>query len=263
MGAADGASEGEGFAAVWRELNSMQNRKANYGLDAPGLVKLFFFGGGLLVLIGAALIAWHKNGLLIAVGFTLLFPGIVFFLESILMFLSSHYGKLRARDNLLHDLHLRGDESILDVGCGRGLLLIGAAKRLSKGKAVGIDLWSQQDLADNRSTATMENALIEGVEQRVEVHNGDMRKMPFGDGTFDAIVASNSIHNIYDREGRRQAIGEIVRVLKSGGQVALLDIRHTAEYAEDLQVAGMKEVERSALVFWIFPPVRVVRGKKP
>jgi arsenite methyltransferase len=238
-------------------------RKANYGLDAPGLVKFFFFGGGLLVLTGAALIALRKNALLVAIGFTLLFPGIIFFLQSLLMFFSSHYGKLRARDNLLDNLHLRGDETVLDVGCGRGLLLMGAAKRLPNGKAMGLDLWSQHDLADNRSTATMQNARIEGVEQRVEVHNGDMRDMPFADGTFDAVVASNSIHNIYDRDGRRRAINEIVRVLKTGGQVALLDIRHTAQYADDLRAAGMQNITRSGLIFWIFPPVRVVTGKKP
>ena len=239
-----------------------EKRKADYGLDAPGLVKLFFFGGGLLVLIGAGLIAWHKNGLLVAVGFTLLFPGVTFFVESFLMYFSSHYGKLRARDRLLDDLHFQGNETVLDVGCGRGLLLIGAAKRLSNGKAMGLDLWSQQDLADNRSTATMENARIEGVEQRVEIHNGDMRQMPFSDGMFDAIVSSNAIHNIYDREGRRRAINQIVRVLKSGGQVALLDFRHTAEYADDLRAAGMQNVARSGLVFWIFPPVSIVTGKK-
>jgi len=239
-----------------------EQRKANYGLDAPGLVRLFFFGGGLLVLLGAALIAWRKNGLLIGVGFTLLFPGITFFLEAVLMHFSSYCGKLQARDRLLDDLHLSGNETVLDVGCGRGLLLIGAAKRLPNGKAVGLDLWNQQDLADNRSTATMENARLEGVDQRVEVHNGDMRQMPFADGTFDAIVSSNAIHNIYDRDGRRQAINQIVRVLKSGGQVALLDFRHTHEYADDLRAAGMKDVTRSGLVFWIFPPVRVVRARK-
>src|SRR4051794_6245248 len=120
-----------------------QRRKPNYGLDAPGLVKLFFFGGGAMAAIGIALILWRKNGLLIAGGFTLFFPGVIFFLESLLMFFSSHYGKLRARDNLLDNLHLSGDETILDVGCGRGLLLIGAAKRLPNGKAIGLDLWSQ------------------------------------------------------------------------------------------------------------------------
>lgn len=240
----------------------MDHRKAKYGLDAPGLVKMFFFGGGAMLLAGIALVVWHKNGLLIAVGFTLFFPGLTFFLESLLMFFSSRWGKLRARDNLLDNLRLRGDETLLDVGCGRGLLLIGAAKRLQRGKAVGLDLWSQQDLADNRSTATMENARIEGVEQRVEIHNGDMRQMPFADGMFDAIVSSNAIHNIYDRDGRRNAINQIVRVLKPGGRAALLDFRHTGQYADDLIAAGMQNVERSGLIFWIFPPVRVVTATK-
>ncbi|HEV8293242.1 MAG TPA: class I SAM-dependent methyltransferase [Tepidisphaeraceae bacterium] len=240
-----------------------ERRKANYGLDAPGLVKFFLVFGGALAVAGIALIVWHKNAILFAVGLTLIFPGVIFFTEGLLMIFSSSIGKLKARDRLLDNLQLRGDETVLDVGCGRGLLLIGAAKRLPNGKAMGLDLWSQQDLADNRSTATMENARIEGVEQRVQVHNGDMREMPFGEGSFDAIVASNSIHNIYDREGRRKSINQIVRVLKSGGQVALLDIRHTAEYAEDLRAAGMQNVQRSGLVFWIFPPVRIVTGKKP
>jgi arsenite methyltransferase len=236
---------------------------ANYGLDAPGLVRFFLIFGAAFLVIGFGLIAWNKNRAVGAIGFTIFFTGLPFFAQGWLMIFSSKAGKLKARDKLLDDLHLRGDETVLDVGCGRGLLLLGAAKRLNSGKAVGLDLWSQQDLADNRSAATMENARIEGVEQRVEIHNGDMRKMPFADGTFDAIVSSNAIHNIYDREGRRQAIGEIVRVLKSGGQVALLDFRHTGEYAEDLKAAGMRDVERSGLGFWIFPPVRVVRGKKP
>src|SRR6266487_3155922 len=162
----------------------MQNRKANYGLDAPGLVRFFLIFGFALLAGGIALIAWRKNALLFALGLTIFFPGLIFFIEGWLMIFSSKVGKLRARDRLLDDLHLNGTETVLDVGCGRGLLLLGAARRLPNGKAIGLDLWSQQDLADNRSTATMENARIENVEQRVEVHNGDMRKMPFGDGTF-------------------------------------------------------------------------------
>jgi len=50
---------------------------------------------------------------------------------------------LRARDRLLDGLGLTGQENLLAVGCGRGLLLIGAARRLPNGRAVGVDLWSQ------------------------------------------------------------------------------------------------------------------------
>jgi arsenite methyltransferase len=245
------------------DMDQPKAARPNYGLDAPGLVRFFLILGIFLTLIGVGLVIWRKNPIVISIGFTLFFPGLVFFLEGLLMIFSSRCGKLKARDRLLDNLHLAGRETILDVGCGRGLLLIGAAKRLTGGKAIGLDLWSQQDLADNRSSATLENARIEGVADRIEVHNGDMRQMQFPDATFDAIVASNSIHNIYDRDGRRQAINQIVRVLKPGGQVSLLDIRHTGEYADDLRAAGMKDVNRSGLIFWIFPPVRVVTGKKP
>jgi ubiquinone/menaquinone biosynthesis C-methylase UbiE len=100
------------------------------------------------------------------------------------------------------------------------------------------------------------------VPERVEVHEGDMRKLPFADASFDAVVASLSIHNIYRVEGRREAILEIVRVLKPGGKVALMDIRHVREYAAGLLGAGMNDVKVSGLSFWIFPPVRTVTARK-
>jgi len=56
------------------------------------------------------------------------------------MVASSYYGKFRARDRLLACLQLRGTESLLDVGCGHGLLLLGAAKLLPKGHATGLNL---------------------------------------------------------------------------------------------------------------------------
>jgi ribosomal protein L11 methylase PrmA len=76
---------------------------------------------------------------------------------------SSRVGKLREREQLLDRIAWRGDEAVLDVGCGRGLLLVGAAKRLRAGHATGIDLWQAEDLAGNRPEATLENARLEGV----------------------------------------------------------------------------------------------------
>jgi len=240
-------------------------KKPDYGLDAPGLVRGFLFGGPVLVVAGWFLSGWakgNKNGPLIGFGAAMFYTGIVFFLESFLMMASSYYGKFRARDALLDSLHLGGDETVLDVGCGHGLLLIGAAKRLPRGRSIGIDLWSQVDQGNNSREATMQNARLEGVADRVEVRDGDMRKLPFTDASVDTVVANLAIHNISSREGRRQTISEIVRVLKPSGQVALIDFKHVGQYAEDLRGCGVLDARASRPSFWIFPPVRVARGRK-
>jgi arsenite methyltransferase len=239
-------------------------KKPDYGLDAPGLVRGFLFGGPALSAVGYFLIPWAKAHFapLIGFGYAAFYTGIVFFIESVLLMSSSYYGKFRARDGLLDSLHLRGDETVLDVGCGHGLLLIAAAKRLPRGRSIGIDLWSQVDQGNNSREATLENAKLEGVADRVEVHDGDMRKLPFPDASMDAVVANLAIHNISNREGRREAISEIVRVLKPGGQAALMDFKHVGQYAEDLKKNGIADARASGPIFWIFPPVRVARGRK-
>ena len=60
----------------------------------------------------------------------------------------------------------------------------------------------------------------------------------FPDTTFDVIVSCSAIHNVYDAAGRRQAIGEIARVLKPGGEAIIDDIRHGREYAESFAAHG-------------------------
>ena len=196
-------------------------------------------------------------------GYWGIFAGGSMVLTSLLMVWSSKVGKLRQRDRLIQSLGLKGDETLLDVGCGRGLLLIGAAKHLPNGKAIGVDLWQSMDQSGNKPEVTAENASLEGVSERVEIKTGDMRELPLPDSSMDVGVASLSIHNIPTKEGRARAIHEINRVLRPGGQVALLDFMATDEYLATLQSLGWKEVQRSGSSFWMFPPVRILRGKKP
>jgi ubiquinone/menaquinone biosynthesis C-methylase UbiE len=60
-----------------------------------------------------------------------------------------------------------------------------------------------------------------------------MRRMPFEDGSFDGVVSSAAIHNIHPADGRTQAIGEAVRVLRPGGRLVVADINGTAAYAHE------------------------------
>ena len=80
---------------------------------------------------------------------------------------------------------------------------------------------------------------------------------------MDIVVSSLAIHNVPDKDGRVKAVREIARVLRPNGQVALLDFQRTDEYIQTLRELGWQELKLSGLDFEMFPPVRVVSGKKP
>lgn len=232
--------------------------RANYGIDAPGVVRNLM-GGGLLAGIAAAVLFSKVPGLARA----LMWSGGTCFVSGALMVFGSKVWKLRPREKILDLLHLKSSHRVLDVGCGRGLMLIGAARRVPSGQAVGIDLWQTQDQSGNHPDVTRANAHVEGVEDRIQIETGDMRKLPFEDSSFDAITSSWAIHNIYDAAGRAEALREIVRVTKAGGRVALVDIRHTDEYANELRRLGMTGVTRSLPSFVFVTPSHIVTAQKP
>ena len=240
--------------------------RADYGLDAPGVVVGNAVAGA-ASLAGAG-IAWaalrrrHRAPAAVLGGWLAVW-GMVAVAQAGLMVRSSRAGKLTERDRLLDELPWRGDERVLDVGCGRGLLLIGAAKRLTTGRAVGLDLWRTRDQAGNDPAATTANAQAEGVADRIGLCDGNARQLPFDDQTFDVVVSSMALHNIPRAAGRAAAIDEIARVLKPGGRVAILDFRGTGQYAAVLAAAGLGEVHRSQRRFGMYPPVRVVTATKP
>jgi arsenite methyltransferase len=216
-------------------------KSPDYGIDAPGAVRNLAIGGtaALVLAIVAFALGWRPL-VRMATGAAI---GSLFGVSW--MVWDSKVGKLQGRDQLLNSLLWRGDEAVLDVGCGRGLLLIGAAKRLTTGKAVGVDIWQSEDLSGNRPEATLENARLEGVSDRVEVKDGDARRLPFADGTFDLVVTESVLHNIYNAAERDTAVREIARVLKPGGQVHIGDVRHTGRYVRVLQQSGLEAVRRS------------------
>ena len=225
--------------------------RPDYGLDAPWVVRNLFLAGGagLAFVLLDALGIWSGRLVLGPVGgVTILFPlasmglwiGIACTAMGAYMAWSSRFGKVREREVLLDSVPWGGHERVLDVGCGRGLLLVGAARRLPSGLACGVDVWSLEDLSGNAPGATLENARREGVRDRVAIHTADMRRLPFRSGAFDVIVSRAAIHNLYSREARAEAVAEIARVLKPGGHALIDDIRHTAQYAAAFRKAGCR-----------------------
>ena len=236
-----------------RRTTSNAPKRADYGIDAPGVL-LWLAGGGLLC--GAlALLSPSLRGLYS--------PALSLLLTSAVWLYSSLIGKRGFRHRLMDTLTWRGDERVLDVGCGSGLLLNAAAKRLTTGEAVGVDIWSQKDLADNRKDKTLLNAQIEGVADRVRVEDGDVRALPFGDAAFDFVVSLNVLHNIDRREEREKALSEIVRVLKPDGRLVLCDFRNTGEYVRYLKKIGIPDARRSCIGWILFIPMLAATGGMP
>lgn len=176
-------------------------------------------------------------------------------------------GKFHVWNEILADLRLRGDETLLDMGCGRGAVLLAAAKRLPQGRAIGVDLW-HADQTDNSQQATLANAALESVTDRVELHTADMTALPMADESVDVVVSSLAIHNIPTRAGRRLALDQAVRVLRPGGRLAIADLRETRQHAAHLRELGWRNVRRRNLGWrmWYGGPwfaTRLVTATKP
>ncbi|HZL99741.1 MAG TPA: class I SAM-dependent methyltransferase [Planctomycetota bacterium] len=220
-------------------------RTPAYGVDAGYLIPL----AGLLtlgiVVTAAALHAWVP---LIAACTSLSFLGTGLH--------TSRRGKFLAWEEVLDELHLRGDERVLDLGCGRGAVLMAAARRLTSGRGVGVDIWSRADQSGNLVDATLANAEAEGVAARVTPLTADMRALPFLADSFDVVVSNVAIHNIRGARGRAAAIDEAARVLRPGGRLLVADLAHTSVYSRRLGELGLLEIGRRSLgwrMWWSGP----------
>src|SRR4029079_11069924 len=109
--------------------------KPDYGIDAPGVVRNFALLGTGLVLI--AVLCWWLRDSFAPLSYSLthmaFWPGLTFLATALAMLYGSKVGKLHFRDRLIQALNLQGHERVLDIGCGRGLMVLGVAKNLTTG----------------------------------------------------------------------------------------------------------------------------------
>ncbi len=244
---------------------STPGNRIDYGIDAPAVLRNLYIAG--IIGIGCYPFLPHMVhfGPHVAVNLrlTLLITGCFCLAEALLFTLYVKYGKFRHRDLMLSLHTWRGDEQVLDVGCGRGLLLAGAAKRLTTGHATGIDIWSNADMGGNSEAATLRNLQLEGIANRCTLVSVPAGDMTFPSHSFDVIVSNLCLHNIYSRSHRVYALNHIVRTLKPGGIALISDYKHTGEYADYFRRNGLTVTRKRGNLLTTFPPLTIVIAQKP
>ena len=226
----------------------------DYGLDDPKRVRTYAIRAAMLLAFAVAVYFVNlqdapRQGAAIS-GISAL-TGIGFAGAAWWLYRSSKTGKLKLRDEMIAALDLKGDEKVLDIGAGRGLLAIAAARKLKSGKVTAVDLWRPEDLSGNSMDALKANAQAEGV--KIDTKNADPRKLPFKDASFDVVLSSYALHRLDSQSQRELALREIARVLKPGGKAAIFDVHHAGEYAAVLQMLRLQVTRGDRRWLWCAP----------
>lgn len=109
----------------------------------------------------------------------------------------------------------------LEVGSGTGRISIGVATHSPDVEVLGIDL------SATMRTVARENAREAGVADRVAYEPGDANKLPFADGSFDAVFCHNMLHHVAEP---LVVVKEISRVVKADGAVLIRDLVRVASF---------------------------------
>ena len=139
---------------------------------------------------------------------------------------------------------------VLEIGCGLGT--DGAQFAEAGADYTGVDL---TEAAVELARRRFELFDLPGTFQTADAEN-----LSFPDESFDLVYSHGVLHHTPDTG---KAIQEIHRVLKPGGQIALLDFMATDEYLASFRALGWEVVQKSGPSLLMFPPVRVVSGRKP
>jgi len=105
-------------------------------------------------------------------------------------------------------------ENILDVCTGTGDIAIRFAQSDSVGEIIGIDLSEEMLHIARRKTVN------NGLGRKIKLLRGDALDLPFDDDSFDIVSIGFGLRNLSDH---RRGISEMVRVLKDGGRLVILE----------------------------------------
>lgn len=112
-------------------------------------------------------------------------------------------------------LDIKGNEQVLDLGCGTGTLTIEAGKQLSKGgRIVGIDAASKMIKVARKKVINIPNVSFDVCAAE---------RLIYLDNSFDCAISTFFFHHI-DIDLKIATLNEIWRILKIGGKAVIVDV---------------------------------------
>ena len=118
------------------------------------------------------------------------------------------------RRALLAQAAIADGHRVLDLGSGSGTLAILIGREVPGARVEGLDADPAMVGTARRKAALAGSGAV--------FHHGDATRLPFADATFDRVVSSLFFHHL-SPAGKRQAAGEIARVLRPGGELHVAD----------------------------------------
>lgn len=239
--------------------------KGSYGIDAPGVIITLFISAVFSFVMGFFVFNHFLQtmpNLPRFFQYIFLITSVCLILEILYMLYSSYIGKRKCLEKAIQNLHSEKIKKVLDIGTGSGLFSVVFAQKFPEAHIDAIDVWHGKDQSKSKIELAQKNATIEGVQDRVTFVKADMRELPFTDETFDLVLASLALHNLEKQEDRLKALVEMVRVLKVGGEVLIVDFRYFNEYQALLQELGFANIRSSGRQFQMFPFTSVIQATK-
>ncbi|MBI2840818.1 MAG: class I SAM-dependent methyltransferase [Acidobacteria bacterium] len=125
-------------------------------------------------------------------------------------------GNLRKR--FMGLIALRGNEAVVDAGCGSGFYSLAIAERLDSGRITCVDL------SDEMLEILSRRARRRQLADRLDIRKGDVTTLDVPAGTMDLAVSNGVWHELPDPV---PAARELLRVLRRGGRVVVTDFGDT------------------------------------
>jgi ubiquinone/menaquinone biosynthesis C-methylase UbiE len=176
---------------------------------------------------------------------------------------------------LVEQTSIRHDHRVLDFGCGTGTLTCMLKHRYPAAMITGLDI----------DPAILAIAQQKAAELAIHWICGSATELPFANNSFDRVVTSLVLHHL-TTSSKQQAIAEIYRVLRLGGQLHVVDfgpprspysraiaplMRNLEEVADNLDgylptlfdKTGFTPLNQSAPLTTIFGDLHIYALEKP